>query len=42
MTLAKCHECGVELIAPFDGQSYWCTECSQKEEEEYQKRRYEK
>jgi DNA-directed RNA polymerase subunit RPC12/RpoP len=28
MTLAKCHTCGRELIAPYDGMPYWCTECS--------------
>jgi len=28
MMMAKCHNCGVELIAPYDGQPYWCTECS--------------
>jgi len=30
--LAKCHSCGIELIAPYDGQPYWCTECSYEEE----------
>jgi hypothetical protein len=38
MTLAKCHKCGVELIAPYDGQPYWCTECSIEEEEDYRER----
>jgi hypothetical protein len=31
--LAKCADCGAELIAPYDGNPYWCTECSQKEDE---------
>lgn len=30
--LAKCHKCGVTLIAPEDGQPYWCTGCSYEEE----------
>ena len=38
MTVAKCHKCGVELIAPYDGQPYWCTECSIEEEEDYRER----
>jgi len=33
MTLAKCAGCGAELIAPEDGQPYWCTECSQAADE---------
>lgn len=36
---AKCHKCGDELIAPDDGKPYWCTKCSQEEEEEYQRKR---
>lgn len=28
MALAKCADCGEELIAEDDGQPYWCTECS--------------
>jgi hypothetical protein len=27
--LAKCEDCGVTLIAPYDGQPYYCQECSQ-------------
>ena len=27
--LARCEKCGEELIAPYDGQPYWCIECSQ-------------
>ena len=30
--LAKCHSCGKELIAPYDGHPYWCVECSYEEE----------
>lgn len=36
---AVCYECGVDLIAPADGQPYWCTECSQEEEERMQRGR---
>ena len=25
---AVCYKCGVELIAPADGQPYWCIKCS--------------
>ena len=32
MPLAKCHTCGAELIAPYDGKPYWCTECSWEDE----------
>lgn len=28
--LATCAKCGDELIAPEDGQPYWCIECSHK------------
>jgi len=27
--LAKCEDCGVTLIAPYDGHPYYCQECSQ-------------
>lgn len=39
MTLAKCAECGVELIAPYDGFPYWCTKCSIEDDEKERKRR---
>jgi DNA-directed RNA polymerase subunit RPC12/RpoP len=32
MTVAKCHSCGRELIAPYDGHPYWCVECSYEDE----------
>jgi len=33
MTLAKCAKCGVELIAPYDGNPYWCTDYSRENDE---------
>jgi hypothetical protein len=30
--VANCEGCGAELIAPYDGQPYWCTECSHNED----------
>jgi DNA-directed RNA polymerase subunit RPC12/RpoP len=32
MVLAKCKKCGATLIAPYDGNPYWCTECSYEDE----------
>jgi hypothetical protein len=31
--LAKCEGCGVTLISPYDGQPYWCQECSMERDE---------
>lgn len=36
--LARCEKCGMTLIAPFDGQPYWCTECSYEDELRERKR----
>ena len=38
MTTAKCHDCGAELIAPYDGKPYWCIECSYKYDMKKQQR----
>jgi hypothetical protein len=42
--LARCETCGKTLIAPYDGQPYWCTECSIEKDQRFQRRRknYEK
>lgn len=30
---AVCYDCGEDLIAPADGQPYWCISCSMKQDE---------
>jgi DNA-directed RNA polymerase subunit RPC12/RpoP len=39
MTMAKCHKCGREVTAPYDGQPYWCTACSYEDDLKEKQRR---
>jgi len=36
--LAKCEDCGDTLIAPYDGNPYWCIACSQKQDRKREER----
>ena len=36
--VARCKTCGEQLIAPYDGQPYQCTECSHREDERRSRR----